>query len=287
MARKNITAPTPQERPRLAKPRAQTATLIQRQIDRGEELLRFAQTNPPDAIKAHKQTWSDYIGELLKVLFTTPEISKEFGSPWGGWDPNPSKYRDNLTTEIQDLLRQLHSILARLELFEEVHSSTAHPPAPIAGVPDQSIHHRRDVFLVHGRDEAAKQTVARFLEKLDLNPVILHEQPDKGRAIINKFEDHSDVGFAVVLLSPDDEGRLQGSADLKTRARQNVILELGFFIGRLGRDRVCTLKVDGVEEPSDLNGVLYTPFDTGGAWRLTLARELKAARIDIDMNRAL
>ena len=93
------------------------------------------------------------------------------------------------------------------------------------------------VFVVHGRDESARQTVARFLEKLDLEPVILHEQPSKGRTIIEKFEDHSDVGFVVVLLTPDDVGkRKDEKSDLKPHARQNVILELGFFLGSLGRE---------------------------------------------------
>lgn len=155
-------------------------------------------------------------------------------------------------------------------------------PGPI----DSGAVRNRDIFLVHGHDEAAKVTVARFLEKLNVNPIILHEQADKGRTIIQKLEDHSKVRFAVVLLTPDDEGRGRGS-DLKPRARQNVILELGYFIGSLGRERVCALKVDGVEEPSDLQGLLYVPFDSAGSWRLTLGRELKVAGIEVDMNRAL
>ena len=140
--------------------------------------------------------------------------------------------------------------------------------------------------FVHGRDDAAKLAVARYLEKLELHPIILHEQADRGRTIIQKFEDHSDVGFAVVLLTPDDDGALHGDP-LRQRARQNVVFELGYFRGKLGRERVCALKADGVEEPSDLHGVLYVPLDARGAWKLTLARELKAANIDVDLNNAL
>ncbi len=143
----------------------------------------------------------------------------------------------------------------------------------------------RDIFLVHGRHEASKQAVARFLAQLRFNPVILHEQADKGRTIIQKFEDHSkNVGFAVVILAPDDEGRLQGTADLKPRARQNVILELGYFIGKLKRTGVCALKIGDVEEPSDLLGVMYVPYDEAGAWKTRLARELRAAAFEVDMN---
>ena len=145
----------------------------------------------------------------------------------------------------------------------------------------------RLVFLVHGHDDAVKESVARFLEKLDLKPVILHEQPNQGKTVIEKFEAHSDVGFAVVLLTPDDVGGLPSSLDkLSRRARQNVILELGYFIGKLGRAKVCALYVEGVEIPSDIHGVLYVPYDAGNGWRLKLANEIKAAGIAIDLNLA-
>jgi predicted nucleotide-binding protein len=144
----------------------------------------------------------------------------------------------------------------------------------------------RDVFLIHGHDDGTKETVARFLGKLDLNPIILNEQPNKGRTIIEKFKEHSDVGFAVALLTPDDIGAPKSSPDkLTPRARQNVILELGYFIGKLSRARVCGLYVEGVELPSDIHGVLYVPLDSAGAWRWKLASEIKAAGIDVDMNR--
>jgi predicted nucleotide-binding protein len=145
----------------------------------------------------------------------------------------------------------------------------------------------KDVFLVHGHDDAARETVARFIEKLGFNAIILHEQPNRGRTIIEKFEAHSAVGFAVVLLTPDDVGGSAKTKDTQPRARQNVILELGFFCGALGRTRVCALHKGGVEIPSDFDGVVYVPLDDGGAWRLKLAREMKAAGLDVDMNKAL
>ena len=127
--------------------------------------------------------------------------------------------------------------------------------------------HANKVFVIHGHDKAAQETVARFLERLKVEPIILHEQPNRGRTIIEKFEDYVDVGFAVVLLTPDDLGALQeNKSELNPRARQNVILELGFFIGKLGRERVCALKKHGVETPSDYDGVVYTNFDDSGAW---------------------
>lgn len=143
------------------------------------------------------------------------------------------------------------------------------------------------IFIVHGRDEGAKNIVARFLEKLDLKPVILAEMPAKGRTIIEKFGHHAQVGYAIVLLTPDDAGSLQGDEnDLKPRARQNVIFELGFFIGRLGRDRVCALTKGDVEIPSDYAGVEYIPFNDSDSWKMGLIRELRSVGFKIDANRA-
>ena len=142
------------------------------------------------------------------------------------------------------------------------------------------------VFLVHGRDEGRKQEVARWLERVGLEPVILHERPNAGRTIIEKFsEEANGVGYAVVLATGDDEGRLRDEARLETRPRQNVILELGFFLGKLGRDRVSVLRAPDVELPSDYHGVLYIELDLRGAWKLQLAQELQAAGLSVDSSK--
>ena len=145
------------------------------------------------------------------------------------------------------------------------------------------------VFVVHGRDDGTRQVVARFIEKLDLEPVLLDEQADKGRTIIEKFEQEAEeVRFAVILLTPDDEGRLRSEeAELKPRARQNVIFELGYFWRALGPNRVCALKKGEVETPSDYDGVIYIPLDDAEGWKMGLIRELKAAGFDVDANRVL
>jgi len=142
------------------------------------------------------------------------------------------------------------------------------------------------IFVVHGHNEGAREAVARFLEKIGFVPIILHEQANQGMTVIEKVEAHSDVGFAVVLLTPDDEGRVKGGT-LQPRARQNVLLELGYFIGKLTRKRVCTLKVGEVEIPSDWRGVIDEPFDSNGGWKTTLARELQAAQYNIDWNKVV
>jgi predicted nucleotide-binding protein len=140
----------------------------------------------------------------------------------------------------------------------------------------------RKVFIVHGHDEGMREGVARFLEQIGFRAIILHEQPSQGRTIIEKVEAHGDVSFAVILLTPDDEGRQIGG-QLKPRARQNVVLELGYFIGRFGRKRVCALTRGNIEIPSDFAGVVYESFE-GPQWRHALGRELEAAGYHIDWN---
>ena len=141
------------------------------------------------------------------------------------------------------------------------------------------------VFVVHGRDDRAKLEVRSLLRQLDLEPVILDEQPSRGQTVIEKFEVNTDVDFAVVLLTPDDTGNLAGApCEAKPRARQNVIFELGFFVGKLGRPRVFVLHKETVEIMSDYHGVIYIPMDDAGGWKLKLAKEIKNAGINVDMN---
>ncbi|MGD0992881.1 MAG: nucleotide-binding protein [Gemmatimonadales bacterium] len=145
----------------------------------------------------------------------------------------------------------------------------------------------QDIFIVHGSDESAAQLVARYLERLDLTAVILHEKPNAGRTLIEKFEDYSTVGFAVVILTPDDVGFSKSRPDeQRDRARQNVWFELGFFIGRLSRERVCALYREGVEIPSDFEGVGFVSLDRAD-WKLRSAAEMKAAGIKVDLNKAV
>lgn len=134
------------------------------------------------------------------------------------------------------------------------------------------------VFIVHGHNDAIKETVARRLSQLKLEPIILHEQPELGKTIIEKFEHNSsDVNFAIILLTADDEGKAKRESDYKARARQNVVFEMGYFIGKLGREKVFLLLEEGVDKPGDLDGIVYVTIDNHGAWMYKLVRELKAA----------
>jgi Leucine-rich repeat (LRR) protein len=157
--------------------------------------------------------------------------------------------------EIRDLLRKIQEKLR--------------VGAPLAGFTNR-------IFVVHGHDHELKDNVAAFLDGLGLESVVLHREANRGQTIIEKFEQSAEVGFAVVLLTPDDAVAGGGR-----RARQNVILELGYFIGRLGRHRVCALKKGDVELPSDILGVLFTSVDAAGQWQAELRRELEAAEYEL------
>lgn len=140
------------------------------------------------------------------------------------------------------------------------------------------------IFVVHGRDEARKEGVARFLGKLtSKEPVILHEQASAGDTIIEKLEKYAaTAGYAVVIATGDDRGCLAGEDEYRPRARQNVIFELGYFFGLLGRKRVALLYDTTVERPSDTDGIVHIPFDDANGWRSTLAREIEDAGLEID-----
>lgn len=149
----------------------------------------------------------------------------------------------------------------------------------------------KKIFIVHGHNEEMKQAVARTIGILDLEPIILHEQPNEGlKTIIEKFEKYSsDASFAIVLLSPDDKGCTVDAFPnaAKLRSRQNVILELGYFMGKLGRERVFALYKgsNNFELPSDIRGTIYAQYDN--KWQFELVRELKACGYKVDANKLL
>ena len=165
------------------------------------------------------------------------------------WDHEINWYQKDISEKVN----RLEGIQDQLELYDE--SSDTLPPTS-----------GNEVFIVHGRDDGVKETVARFIEKLNLKATILHEQPSGGLTIIEKLEKYANnAGFAIILLTPDDVGALKDKIEdeSKPRARQNVVFELGYFIGKLGRERVCPLFKGEIEKPSDIDGVIYVPH----GWR--------------------
>lgn len=144
------------------------------------------------------------------------------------------------------------------------------------------------VFIVHGHDESAQNKVARFVERLGFEAVILHEKASSGKTIIEKIEHYSDVGFAIVLYTPDDVGSVKSMPEiLNLRARQNVVFEHGYLIGKLGRENVTALVDGSLELPNDISGVVYVNLDEASAWHLKLAKEMKQSGYEIDMNKLI
>lgn len=141
------------------------------------------------------------------------------------------------------------------------------------------------VFIVHGHDHALKAELEVFLSEIGLNPIVLHRQPDEGLTVIEKFERHANVPFAFVLLTPDDFAYSAAEADkpeperkVEFRARQNVVFEMGFFVGKLGRSGVCCIYKSDVALPSDLAGLVYKPVTNSiGEIGYSLIKELQAA----------
>lgn len=142
------------------------------------------------------------------------------------------------------------------------------------------------VFIVHGHDGEAKQAVARFVENLGFEAIILHEQASAGNTIIEKIEANSNVGFGIVLYTPCDLGRSKEEKDqLKPRARQNVVFEHGYLIGKIGRENVCALVKGDIETPNDISGVVYIKMDEGDGWKLAVAKEMKESGYEVDLNK--
>jgi predicted nucleotide-binding protein len=261
---------------------AQTGiVLLKKLIDKASELQSRPNLQSSD-VDAWRATARDY---LVRAFGSeSPNVNSVLhasgdGSLFGGM--SDEEFTQYLRSGMANKIKMLESCIEQLETEIQLAKPSETSNDKIEASP---ISNR--VFVVHGHDQGVKEAVARFLEKLDLEPVILHEKPNAGRTIIEKFSDYSDVHFAVVLLTGDDEGKSRGSSEaLKLRARQNVFLELGYFLGKLGRARVCALHEDGVEIPSDYQGVLFVPLDKNDKWKYDLVTELKAAGFSVDANR--
>jgi predicted nucleotide-binding protein len=189
----------------------------------------------------------------------------------------PLERLPEVLTDIREKIRVLKSIDERLDVYEAPTIAPAVHPATV----------NAPIFLVHGRDLQRREIVRRFLEAVtDRNIVVLAEQPNRGQDLLGKLLSNAQqAGFAVVLLTADDLGGLEGDHS-KPRARQNVVFELGLFVGLLGRDKVAALNDPRIEIPTDFSGVAYIPIG-GESWQIELARELKAAGISVSLDRAI
>ena len=274
-------------------PNGKTIERLQKALDKVPRLRKVSTSDPVFKIwrryteKAIARAYGeedDAVREFTKISFSPPSpqtyaLAEAF---FGPGSPRMTD-QDALDIGLSKASELLNSMIEEIEDFWDDGDRMQHTASPPRGGQIDS----GKIFLVHGRDEGPKHEVARFIGVLGLDPVILDEQADRGRTIIAKFEEEArKVGFAVVLLTPDDEARLQGSeTEFSPRARQNVIFELGYFARALGRKKVCALTKGEIEKPSDYDGVVYIPFDDSGGWKQKLLKELKAAGFDVDANR--
>jgi predicted nucleotide-binding protein len=296
---KRTAPPAPLPPPSLTLPREEAAKSLAGQIAKGQAFLQALMNTSglrSDLEKVHADAdrWHAYNIELLVRIFDNERESLSYVTEtaplmigfisMGGPGPSFGEILKDWRDDMQRRLHALETVHDKLSLFPE----PSHPPAALTARRSLAPGGRA-VFVVHGHDDLARETVVRFLERLGLDAIVLFEQPSKGQTIIEKFEEHADrASFAIVLLTPDDVGgKAQETPTLTPRARQNVILELGFFMGSLGRDHTCCLVKPGVEKPSDYDGVVYVDLDDRGAWKLLVAQEMRAAGLDVDLNRAM
>lgn len=228
------------------------------------ELLRHELTSDPE------------IAQLMPFFVRT---NRNLDSFWSFIKNKYSTYaerRTYLSQEFTPLLDQLEfgGATARAAARQ---ASTEQPKAVVA-------RNKRKVFIVHGRDNETKQEVARFIETIGLQSIILHEQASGGMTIIEKIERYSnDADFALILYTACDHGRgaHEPKVHPRNRARQNVVFEHGYFMAKLGRENVCALVKGEIETPNDISGVVYVSFDVQGAWKAEVAKELKACGYEI------
>jgi len=138
------------------------------------------------------------------------------------------------------------------------------------------------IFIVHGHDSEARKDVEIFIKNQSYTPIVLADKPNSGLTIIQKLQVHTDVGYAIILYTPCDM-----TNDGETRARQNVVLEHGYLMRKLGLPNICILKKGDVVLPSDIAGLGYTTMDDGNSWKLAVVKELQAAGYPADANKIL
>lgn len=293
--RKNTPPATPKVRVELVISRDDAKNKLQERVQKALEIKQIQITSGEklDSVRKEFDKWDDFNTELLKRIFTTEELSDEYGESFGFgfvgmYEPSLGELISDLYKSIDGKVHKLDSIIERLELIP-LSTSTS------GGASEQASRQARPqvstskVFIVHGHDEVAKTSLEVFLREIGLDPVVLHRQADEGMTVIEKFEKHSDVGYAFILLTPDEIAYLASEHAKKDderkkerRARPNVIFEFGYFVGKLGRSKVCCLHTGDVVLPSDLGGVIYKKFNANiEEVAYSIIKDLKASGYSI------
>lgn len=300
MAKKKVEEPVYVKAP-LKISRERFTELLSKQIQEGEELLKievpkkanrpisygnmydFGMTRKTDTVEyddasksafmSQYKMWDDYNTEIYQSSFTFANNTYWHQYEQQSWN---HFYSHDIVADykkqIERQITQMKSDIKKVDLIEcetavyDVSNNTMNV--------ENKFNDKKQVFVVYGHDQELKLSVEAFLkDELGLDVVALDEKPNLGKTIIEKFEHFSkDAGFAVILMSPDDEMNVDGK--IYKQARQNVVLESGYFMAKLGRERVCVVLRGDVEKPSDISGILHLPYE--GNWKYELIKELKA-----------
>lgn len=267
--------------------KAEGERLLSKQIEAAEGLIAaagaFANKQAYDDWCLTHTRWLRFTEEVVRTVFVDHSLADEIESKGPGVYFGGTPWQQDAEFDRGTLRREMNRVVSlrdRLELASE--------PVDGADANREEETVPSDIFVVHGRNSGVREEVARFVHAITgITPVILHEQANQGRTLIEKFEGHAQQsGYVVVLATGDDKGgpRDAVEADLMPRARQNVVFEMGFFFGSLGRRRVAVLHEEGIEPPSDIAGLVYISLT--GNWKLDLLKELRAAGIDADITKA-
>lgn len=259
---------TPKEKATIMRGRKTIDQLLAEDIERCEQFLE----NPAD-IENGIKLYVEITGRYDGIIPGFGNGLYQYFAEQHFYDPDISgdTLRHNLTVLLNKMV---------------TYQATNYPAMEANSVKEVQKQMSNNVFVVHGHDNEAVQEMARALEKGGFKPIILHEQPDAGLTIIEKIERYADVCYAVVLYTECDKGRDKNVPveQEQNRARQNVVFEHGYLIGRLGRDRVSALVKGTIETPGDISGVVYIAMDKSGAWKVQLAKNMQDVGLPVDMN---
>lgn len=254
--------------------KGQTSILRIQEYDKREKALFLADY----------KKWDSYNRELISRSFDNNESPQSYFMEYERTG-DPMQLFDDVIDEAKQQINEkvicLESILEQLPLIP--HDVGRDIYLNKKGADVENI----DVFIVHGHDSGLKNEVARFITESGYRPIILHEQPNAGKTIIEKIETYTNACYAIILYTPCDKGAQRDGEQLLPRARQNVVFEHGYLIGKLGRERVCALMKNDVETPGDINGVVYVAYDEHGAWKNAIAKEFDALGLKININALL
>jgi predicted nucleotide-binding protein len=274
----------------LRKPHVLSASLLTEQIRCGQQLGLGCIERPEQLAQQRRiyTTWCAITADILRSIYSHDGPCQDFlqeepagagGGPWSGTQTlaaEAAAYR----VQVERKIGKLEALVRRIgELGVEAAEDAQKKSAAIS----------RRVLIVHGQDAGLQEQVVRLLTLVGLEPLVLHDQATQGRFVLQAFDGQTDMGFAVVVLTPDDVGasalRYGKDKQVAPRAEQNVVFELGFLVAKLKPSRVLVLHKPGVEVPGDCLGVLCVPADGFGGWRMRLAKELRGAGYAIDLDK--